>query len=144
MPRKKKQATTFSASVTSKNGSPPDTTLRILALFFWDDQLQTYTLYGLTECSPSYQKLVKNICYNFAEDEEIEMRLQCCGEVLCCDTYFTNGRFQRCDVRLDALPPAMLQKFKSNIDQFVLAERREQLIEREQEELDSLDLDDSL
>lgn len=144
MPRKKKQTTTFSASVTSKNGSPPDTMLRILALFFWDEKLQTYTLYGLTECSPSYQKMVKSICHSFTEHEEIELRLQACGEVLCADVYFKNGRFQRCDVRLDSMPPAMLEKFRSNIDQFVLAERRDQLIEREQEELDSLDLDDSL
>ena len=134
MPRKKKETTAFNITAISKaDGSPPDTQLRILALFFWDEKLATYTLYGLTECSPSYQKLVKNICYNFAEDEEIEMRLQCCGEVLCCDTYFTNARFQRCDVRLDKLPDGMLEKLRSNVDQVILQERRERLIEREQE-----------
>lgn len=134
MVRKKKETTTFSVTATTKNGFKQDTQLRVLALFFWDEKLQTYTLYGLSECKPSYQKMVKNICYSFTESEEIELRLQACGEVLCADVYFRNGRFQRCDVRMDKLPDGLLEKLRSNVDQVILAERRDQLMQQEQSE----------
>jgi len=141
MPRKKKETVTFSVTQKSKNGFAQDTELRVLAFFFWDEKLATYTLYGLSQCSQSYQKMVKSICYSFTESEEIELRLQACSEVLCADVYFRNGRFVRCDVKMDRLPDGLLEKLRSNLDQVIFAERRDQLMQQEQEDLEIDDLD---
>jgi len=143
MPRKKKETTTFSVTQTTRNGFKQDTQLRVLAFFFWDEKLETYTLYGLSQCSLSYQKMVKAICYSFTESEEIELRLQACSEVLCADVYFRNGRFIRCDVRMDKLPDGMLEKLRSNVDQVILNERKQSLMQQEREEqIEAADLDD--
>ncbi|MBW4635787.1 MAG: hypothetical protein KME30_29080 [Iphinoe sp. HA4291-MV1] len=119
MPKRKTTTTTSNKSGIART----DTKQEILALVYWNHSLKTWELCGVTDCSPSYKKLVSSIAWFYTADEEIAARMRCGYEVLAIRVIITNHQIERCEQIIKKMNSELLNHYKDGVQQLALTDR---------------------